>query len=1557
MLSGAMFLFGTLSASAHIGYNGRDFGTIVPNAAPVTVSNQAVTSNFGWADGTDDDFGDSHKLRYYRFNLAAPAYVTITFAGSTNGGTRNGSINPGFSVFQGLAHLAPITNPPGSADYDSSAITQAYLTSLGGVPKEGAFRALSDWRVGGDNQTGPVFDFDAADGLSTFVFKGYAADGDASLFGPVPGVTGDGNADGTVTKSFYLPAGDFSVFVGGVNYAGQLPTPDATSYGLVGTISASGSYIAGDPAAGGIGYQHQLILSPKTAVSFSGHVGAWSWEDNALFDAGAGEPPVGWTHTSNWAAVRLEKDSVLSVTMTRDANVPWPTGAAPLRRADTSSMFPSLTLYRGWDNDGVDDHTYNNRGNIDWAEDVEYVDHVDNSTEETITRTWFLPAGDYSFALGSNAPATNTNRQGYSITFNVLTHGATDPVPNTYEPPDYVGTGGIGYQHTIVAGRMESGQFSGLVGAWSWEDNALFDAANGEPPVGWTHTSNWVALRLETETIFTITLDRDATVPDPTLSEPNRLADTSSFFPSFTIYRGWDNDGSDDHTYNNRGNVSWAEDITYHAHVDNSTATTITRSYVLPAGDYSIAVGSNAPANNPNGQGYKLSYRTGPVERADPVVPVGGIGYTFTVLAGAGETGAFSSHVGSWSWEDNALFAPGQPPVGWTHTSNWLAVKLEEEVFFTVTMERDATVAWPSVGDPSRVASTSSMFPSLTLYQGWDNTGTDSHTYNNRGNISWAEGVRYIDHVENSTQTSITRTWRLPRGQYSLALGSNAPATNPDRQGYKLTYATVAAAPVITGDPVPGGVGYTWVVTAGAGQSGSVANHVGAWSWEDNSLFGGSNQGTAPVGWTHTSNWLGLNVTEPLTFTMTMSRNANVPWLTAPTELNGLADVSSMFPSLTLWRGWHNNGADSHTYNNRGPVAWAPGLTYMDHLDNSTAETVTRSWTLQPGQYTFALGSNAAATDSDRQGYTFAWTTSAPSWGVAPVITQHPSPVMVVSGRRFALSARFTGPAGTQLQWMKDGKPVPGATGPTLSVPVSDLDDAGAYQLEVRTASMWVLSQPARVTVLTQPDLAAPLVFPAGLIGQPYLFTLPTVIGTGYDIKGLPRGLRYDQRLGVIAGVPLVSGGVPVTVVMVNAAGRSAAQISTLTIAAMPIGSVATFTGPLGREGGLNDMLGGCVTVTTTSLGAFSVQLKLGQATFRHSARLIDAAGDASQMTGSATVVRRGRTSLAFNFTYWSAHKTLQGTVSDGAVTLPFTARPPAEVPAPFAGDYSFAGDPGATTPATAPQGFSVGALRVEASGLLVGALRLADDTPVTFAGRVESGGHLTIYNLLYRGTGSLLGVLSMQSTAEGDLRLSELNWLKKSQDARSRDRLYKSGFGPLNLEVFGRKYDVTKTPLELLGLRVNAAGNTALSFDGGGAPNPAIRLNVAAVEIPAGPVAQARMESANPAAVSLTVLRPTSGGGGAGKATFKEFTVTKGSARQTQGASFGEFMLEDVEGGIGLTGVTRRRKAAMFGTIVDDGSGPQLVGYFLLPELPALGAPASAESLTPIRSGRWMSE
>lgn len=1354
-----------MSAQAHIGYTGRDFGTLVPDAPPVVITNQRVKSNFGWADGTDDDFADSHKLRAYRFKLANPAYVTLKFTASTNGGTKSGALNPGFSVFKGLGRLAPFATGF-SADHDGSLISLAYLQGLPGPAKRGAFRSLTTWRIGGDGQTGPVFDFeDPVSGLTTFEFRGYAVDGDATLFGSVPGIVGDNQADGMVTKGMFLEAGDYTVFVGGANYAGQSPE-DTIEYGVVASVSASTyTYVDGDPAAGGIGYHHQVTLGRNSSGTVRGHVGAWSWEDNSLFGGvGQGTDPVGWTHTSNWVALKMERPAVLTVTMSRDANVPWDSAPQELNgKADVSSMFPSLTIWRGWDNDGDDFHEYNNRGNVDWAEDLQYLDHVDNSTAESITRTWYLPAGDYTIALGSNAPATNTNRQGYQMTFSTQTQAAIDPV---------------------------------------------------------------------------------------------RVA--------------------------------------------------------------------------------------------------GGVGYKSTVTLSAGDTGSISNHVGAWSWEDNALFAPGQPPVGWTHTSHWVALNLDQDdAFVTVTIERDANVPWAAAPvELNGKADISSMFPSMTLFRNWDNDDGDSHTYNNRGNVAWAEDLRYMDHVDNSTATSVTRTWRLPRGQYSIVVGSNAPATNSARQGFKLSYAAVAATgAVLTGDPAPGGVGYTWVVTAGAGQTGSVANHVGAWSWEDNALFA---PGEPPVGWTHTSNWLGLNVTEPLTFTMTMSRNAEVPWPSTE-QPNRKADTESMFPSLTLWRGWHNNGADSHTYNNRGAVSWAPGLSYMDHLDNSTSPTVTRSWTLQPGQYTFALGSNAPATNSNRQGYTFAWTTSAPTWEAAPVITQHPKPVMVVAGKRFTLAAKFTGPAGTKVQWMQNGKPVPGATGPTLTVAVSDSDDAGSYQLEARTANSWVLSQAAQVTVLAPPVLVNPLVFGAGRIGQPYLFQLPPVVGTSYLFKGLPGGLRYDSRLGVITGVPLVSGVFPVTVTLVNAAGRSAGVISNLTILGMPSGSVASFNGALAREIGMNDMLGGCVTVTTSSVGAFSLQIKLGTLTLRHSGRLSEVTGGTSvQMSGSAVIPRKGRSSLNVSFSYWDQSKAVQGTISDGTVTLPFIARGPQETTgmAAYVGDYTFAGDPGASAPVTVPQGFSIGVLKIDSAGSFAGAMRLADDTPVTFGGRLESGGFSTVYSPLYVGTGSVLGVLSIQSAAEGNLRLSELSWLKKTQSIKSKDRVYKNGFGPLNLEVFGRKINLAEEPLDMLNLTENVAGNTSLTFDGGGAPEPAMRLNVADVSIPAGPVAPAVMVSSNPANVSLTVVRPVPSGGSAGKATFKEFTVNKRTARQTSGASYGEFSLQDLD-----SGVTRRRMGVMHGTIVDDGAGPQLVGYFLLPELPAAGAPASAEALTPIRSGRWMSE
>lgn len=193
-----------LPVHAHIGYSGRNLGTYGAAGGTMTIANQTVSSNFGWADGLDADFGDSHRLRAFRFTLTEATTVTFTVeAHATATPTSLGGLLPGFSIYSGLAHVAPF-----QADHDGAAATVAYLAGLPGVPKEGAFRAMDNWQISND----------AGDPFSVFTYMGSAFDADLN---------------GTASGSFMLPAGDYSVFVGGVNYVAQLgamaPYPN---YGL-----------------------------------------------------------------------------------------------------------------------------------------------------------------------------------------------------------------------------------------------------------------------------------------------------------------------------------------------------------------------------------------------------------------------------------------------------------------------------------------------------------------------------------------------------------------------------------------------------------------------------------------------------------------------------------------------------------------------------------------------------------------------------------------------------------------------------------------------------------------------------------------------------------------------------------------------------------------------------------------------------------------------------------------------------------------------------------------------------------------------------------------------------------------------------------------------------------------------------------------------------------------------------------------------------------------------------------------------------------------------------
>ena len=103
----------SLPALAHVTYTGRNFGTFDTTHTSSTLMDQAVPGNFGWIDGTDSDYGDSHKLRAYRFTLTEPTTVTLSFKEATsqvtdfqgNVFTSQLGLIPGFSLYQVLLTL------------------------------------------------------------------------------------------------------------------------------------------------------------------------------------------------------------------------------------------------------------------------------------------------------------------------------------------------------------------------------------------------------------------------------------------------------------------------------------------------------------------------------------------------------------------------------------------------------------------------------------------------------------------------------------------------------------------------------------------------------------------------------------------------------------------------------------------------------------------------------------------------------------------------------------------------------------------------------------------------------------------------------------------------------------------------------------------------------------------------------------------------------------------------------------------------------------------------------------------------------------------------------------------------------------------------------------------------------------------------------------------------------------------------------------------------------------------------------------------------------------
>ena len=261
------------NALAHISYTNRNFGTLVIGAPASSINNQTMSSAFGWADATDSDWGDSHRGRFFRFTLSTTASVMITVQRNTGGNGTIGTFLPAISVYSGLAQRANNEGVQQGATFRTEALAHdgSALSVSARGSAEGSLQTLANFSIGND----PTYEVagDSTSGvliparLASFTYIGHAADGTSDNFGSVPGINGDGNADGFVTATLNdLAAGDYSLFVGGANYAAQLTEtgPTYPTYGVDVSVQAVPEPSTWALIALGFGFLAWRILHRKT---------------------------------------------------------------------------------------------------------------------------------------------------------------------------------------------------------------------------------------------------------------------------------------------------------------------------------------------------------------------------------------------------------------------------------------------------------------------------------------------------------------------------------------------------------------------------------------------------------------------------------------------------------------------------------------------------------------------------------------------------------------------------------------------------------------------------------------------------------------------------------------------------------------------------------------------------------------------------------------------------------------------------------------------------------------------------------------------------------------------------------------------------------------------------------------------------------------------------------------------------------------------------------------------------------------------------------------------
>ncbi|MBX3606198.1 MAG: hypothetical protein KF788_13035 [Piscinibacter sp.] len=180
--------------------------------------------------------------------------------------------------------------------------------------------------------------------------------------------------------------------------------------------------------------------------------------------------------------------------------------------------------------------------------------------------------------------------------------------------------------------------------------------------------------------------------------------------------------------------------------------------------------------------------------------------------------------------------------------------------------------------------------------------------------------------------------------------------------------------------------------------------------------------------------------------------------------------------------------------------------------------------------------------------------TPASGGTVAPTITAQPASVVALPLSTTTLAVAASGSAPLSYQWFRDGAPVAGATGPTLTFGSLDPATSGLYTVTVGNTAGSVTSAPAQLLVVGAPQITAQPQAASAVEGASATFVVQAS-GEQLRYQWTRNGVAIDGATASSLTTPslaLADNGAVYTVIVYNGAGLVTSGGAVLTVTAAP---------------------------------------------------------------------------------------------------------------------------------------------------------------------------------------------------------------------------------------------------------------------------------------------------------------------------------------------------------------------------------------------------------------------